>query len=76
MKNHIKKTSTGLLLLGSYQQKQGNKAEACKLCEFAIITVNIDQCRGGIGLFYGKVYVSIKVFNTNICLSSVCQNLF
>ena len=25
---------------------------------------------------YGKVYVSIKVFNTNICLFSVCQNLF
>ena len=27
-------------------------------------------------MFYGKVYVSIKVFNTNICLSSVWQNLF
>ena len=29
-----------------------------------------------VGLFYGKFYVSIKVFITNICLPSVCQNLF
>ena len=43
---------------------------------FAIMTVSIDQWCAGIGLFYGKVYVSIKVFNTNTCLSSVCQNLF
>ena len=27
-------------------------------------------------LFYGEVYVSIKVFNTNICLSLVCQKWF
>ena len=40
------------------------------------MTDNIYQSHAGIGLFYGKVYVSIKVFNTNIFLSSVCQNLF
>ena len=43
---------------------------------FTIMTVSIGQWHAGIGLIYGKVYVSIKVFNTNICLSSVCQNLF
>ena len=43
---------------------------------FAIMTVSIDQWHAGIGLFYGNVSVSIKVFNTNICLSSVCHNLF
>ena len=43
---------------------------------FAIMTVSIDQWQAGIGLFYGNIYVSIKVFNTNICLASVCQNLF
>ena len=40
------------------------------------MTVNIDQWCAGIELFYGNIYVSIKVFNTNICLSSVWQNLF
>ena len=40
------------------------------------MAVSIDQWRSSIGLFYGKVYVSVKVFNTNICLSSVCSNLF
>ena len=39
------------------------------------MTVSIDQWRSCIELFYGKVYVSIKVFNTKFCLSSVCQNL-
>ena len=43
---------------------------------FKIVTVSIDQWCAGISLFYGKVCVSIKVFNTNICLSLVCQNLF
>ena len=43
---------------------------------FTVMTFCIDQWHAGIGLFYGKVYVSIKVVNTNICLSSVCQNLF
>ena len=43
---------------------------------FAIMTVSIDQGCAGIGLFYGKFYVSIKVFNTNICLSLACINLF
>ena len=43
---------------------------------FAIMTVSIDQQHAGIGLFYGKVHVSVKVCNTNICLSSICQNLF
>ena len=37
------------------------------------MTVSIDPWHAGIGLFYGKVYVSVKVFNTDICLSSVCQ---
>ena len=43
---------------------------------FTIMTVSINQWHAGIGLFYGKVYASIKVFNINICLSLVCQNLF
>ena len=43
---------------------------------FAVMAVSIDQWCVGIGVFYGKVYVSIKVFNTNICLSSVCKSLF
>ena len=43
---------------------------------FTIMTVSINQWHAGIGLFYGKVYVSVKVFNINICLSLVCQNLF
>ena len=43
---------------------------------FKIMTVSIDQWRAGIELLYGKVYLSIMAFNTNICLSSVCQNLF
>ena len=43
---------------------------------FAIITVSIDQWCTGIGLFYENGHVSIKVFNTNIYLSSVCQSLF
>ena len=41
-----------------------------------IITVSIDQWQAGIELFYGKLYASIKVFNYNICLLLVCQNLF
>ena len=43
---------------------------------FTIMTFSTDQWHVGIALFYGKAYVSIKVFNTNICLSSVCENLF
>ena len=43
---------------------------------FAIMTVSIVQWHAGVRLFYGKVYVSVNVFNINICLSLVCQNLF